>query len=117
DRPLRGSLLPRDESTVIELHRGLKPSFNIKKHPRHIDMHPHRFEKQRPVDAVEKGLDVQIKNPVVPPAPLSRHPKGILGRFSRPVPIGVWMKALLQLRLYAPFHHRLGVAVRDRRYT
>ncbi len=117
DRPLRRSLLPYDEGTIIELHRGLQPPFNTKEHPWRIDMHPHRFEEQLPVDAVEKGLDVRIKNIVVPPASLSRLTEGVLGRFARPLPIRVRIEALLRLRLYAPFHHRLSDAVRDRRYA
>ena len=92
--PLAAFPSPGSQGYHLEVHRGLEPPLDVEQHPRRLGVLPHRPQQQLPVDAVEKGLDVQVKNPVVPPAPLSRHPERFLRRLARPVPVGVWVKDL-----------------------
>jgi hypothetical protein len=79
DAPLRSPLLRINEGTIGKLYRSFKPSFYGEEHPWCIDVHSHRPHKQFPINAVEKALDVQVYDPVIPPAPLSCCAEGVLG--------------------------------------
>src|SRR5262249_13717172 len=59
------------------------------------------LEQQRPIDAVEEALDVEIKHPVGAPTPLTSHAHGIKCRSAGPVTIGIGMEHRLHPRRYS----------------
>src|SRR5665811_862172 len=77
-------------------------------------MFPYRPHQKLMVDAVKETLDVEVKNPVVSPAPLTCNPYGLNRRLLWPIPIRVRMEILLQDRLQASFDYRLGNTVCNR---
>ena len=79
-------------------------------------MFTHCPHEQISVDAIEKGPDIKIKHPGVPPAALTRHAYSFECRFARPVSLGVAVELRLHQRLQEPLDHRLGDAVGHRRY-
>src|SRR5580698_4749466 len=74
----------------------------------------HRPHQQFRIDAVKKGLNIKIKNPVTTPASLPCHADRIERRFARPVSIGIRVEAWLHHRFQMPFDHHLGDAISDR---
>ena len=63
-----------NQAAIFQLHRGFQPSFDVEKHPFAISMFPYRPQQKLMVDAVKEALDVEVKNPVVSPAPLTCRP-------------------------------------------
>jgi hypothetical protein len=51
------------------------------------------------VDVIEQPPDVELKYPIVPPAPLARDSDGVKRRFSRPIAVRVRQKYWVQVRL------------------
>jgi hypothetical protein len=74
----------------------------------------HRPHQQIRLDAVEEGLDVEIKYPGVAPAALPRHTDRIERRFAGSVSIGVVVESGFHQRFQEPFDNHLGNAVGDR---
>jgi len=73
------------------------------------------LEQQLPVDAVEVAFYVDVKHPIVAPAPLARRAHGIDCRTAGPVAIGVGVKHRLKTRLQITAGDFLGDAVCNRR--
>jgi hypothetical protein len=89
DHPsLRGPFIPMNQAAIFQLHRGLQPSFDVEKHPFAIGMFPCRPQQKLMVNIVKETLDVEVKNPVVSPAPLTCNPYGLYRRLPWPIPIG-----------------------------
>src|SRR6266481_6088581 len=59
------------------------------------------------VDVVEQTFYVELQNPVIFPAPLTRGSNRVQGRFPRSVAVGVWQEYGIQIRLYKLFDHHL----------
>src|SRR4030095_10902424 len=59
----------------------------------------------------EQTFDVELQNPVVSPAALTRDTDGIEGRFSRPIAIRVRQKDWIQIRLDKLLHNHLSHAI------
>jgi hypothetical protein len=70
-------------------------------------MLPYRLHQQIVRKIVEQPLDVELKNPIVPPASLARHPYRVQGRFTRPLAIGARQKDRFQVRLDQLLDHHL----------
>ena len=69
------------------------------------------------VDAVKETFDVEVKYPVVSPAPLTCNPYGLNRGLPWPIPPRVRMEMLFQNRLQVSFAYRLGNAVHYRWYS
>ena len=69
-----------------------QPSLDIQQHPAAVRVGTHRPHQQRVVDAVEEGLDIEIKYPIVPPATPAGRADRIERRASRAVAVGVGIK-------------------------
>jgi hypothetical protein len=67
----------------------------------------YRLHQQIVRKIVEQPLDVELKNPIIPPATLARHSYRTQGRFTRPVAIGVRQKDRFQVRLDQLLDHHL----------
>jgi hypothetical protein len=78
-------------------------------------MLPDRPQQQLPVDTVKEALDIQVKDPVVLPTPLTGDSHRPDGRLLWPISIGVRMEVFFQNRLQVSLDYRLGDAVCDRR--
>src|SRR5664280_613120 len=74
-------------------------------------MFPYRPHQQIMVDIVKESLDVEVKYPVVSPAPLTCNPYGLNRRLSWPIPIRVRIEIFFQDWLQVSFNYRLGNAV------
>ena len=70
----------------------------------------HRPHQQIGLDAVEKGLDVEIKDPIATPASLPRHAHSIERRFAGPVSVGILVEVRFHEWFQVPFDHHLGDA-------
>ncbi len=114
---LRRSLGPFHQGSVAELKRRCQPASEIKPHPFARRMFLQRPQKQRVVDIVEQALDVELENPIVPPATLARHCDGVQRGFPRPVAIRVWQEDRFEVRLKHLLDNHLRHAVRDCRDT
>jgi hypothetical protein len=80
-------------------------------------MAAHSTHQKFPVNFIKEASDVQVQHPVVTPASLPRHSQCILCRSAGAIPIGVSMEHRFQYWLQVPLNHRLGDAIRNRRYT
>ncbi len=78
-----------DLRAILHAHRCGQPSFDVEDRPWACHMLPNRPQQKRVVDVVEQTLDVEFQNPVVFPAPLSRHTDSIERRPSGPIAVGV----------------------------
>src|SRR5204863_5634886 len=96
-----------------ERPRSLTPSPGARS--RAVRMFADRLEQQRPIDAVEIALDVDIEHPVVPPASLTSLPEGLDRRPAGSVSVRVRMENRFQSGLQIPFDDLLGDSVADRR--
>jgi len=63
------------------------------------------------VDIVKETLDVEVKNPVVSPAPLSCNPYGLNRRLLWPIPIRIRMEILFQDRFQVSLDYHLCNAI------
>ena len=70
--------------------------------------------QQRPVDAVEEGLDIKIQDPPVTPASLPCHPDCIERRLAGSISIGILVEHRLHKRLQVSFDHHLGDTIGNR---
>lgn len=70
-------------------------------------MGPDRLQQEIVRKIVKQPFDVEFHNPVILPAPLTRHANGIQSRFSWPVAVGVWQKEGIQIRLNHLLYHHL----------
>jgi hypothetical protein len=68
-------------------------------------------------DVVEKTLDVQIDDPVMPPASLACLPHRFQRRLPGAIPIGIRMKEWFQQWLEFQFYHHLRDPIRNGRYA
>src|SRR5690242_11089211 len=80
---------PYDEATIGHLHGCFQPSLDVQQHPRTVRMLADCPHKQICLDTVEKGLDIKIEDPGVPPTSLPRRAHSIKRRFAGPVSIGL----------------------------
>jgi hypothetical protein len=62
DPALRRPSFPPDEIPVRQLHRCLQPSLDLQEHPRAIGVLARQPHEQFDADAVEEGLDVEIRD-------------------------------------------------------
>ena len=76
---LWGPLLPTALSAVSHLNRRSQPPFDIEHHPFTVGMFPYRPHQEVMIDCIKETLDIEIKHPVVTPAPLPCHSYGFLG--------------------------------------
>lgn len=74
-------------------------------------MFPDGPQQKLVVDIVEQSLDVELQNPIVLPAPLSRHAYGIESRFTGSVAVRIRQKDCVESRLNQLFDNRLCHAV------
>ena len=113
---LRSPSLPDDEATIRHLCRCLQPSLDVHQHPRAPRVLAHRPHQQRPVDAVEEGLDIKIQDPPLTPASLPCHADRIERRLAGSIPIGILVEHRFHKRLQVSFDHHLGDAISNRWY-
>jgi hypothetical protein len=66
------------------------------------------------INVIEEPLDVQVHDPVIPPAALAAHADCVQRRLLGPVAVAVGMEQGFHLRLQIPLHDHLGDPVRDR---
>jgi site-specific DNA recombinase len=114
DHPtLRRPSLPRSDAPVRHPLGRFQPSIDVQKHPRTIRMFADRTHKQIGINAVEKGLDIEIEDPWMPPASLPRHSDRIERRFVGSISIGIVVKVRFHERFQEPFDYHLGDAISD----
>jgi len=66
---------------------------------------------------VKQAFDVELQDPVVLPAPLTRNTHGIQSRFARSVTVGVRQEDGFQFRLNRLLDHHLRNPVADSGHT
>jgi len=66
---------------------------------------------------VKQSFDVELQDPIIFPAPLTRDAHGIQGRFSRPVTVRVRQEDGFQFRLNHLFDHHLRDPIADSGHT
>ena len=97
--PLRGSAIALDQATVLALQWRFEPPLNVQQDPAQVGVMSYRLQHQLPGDAVEERPDIQIQNPVIPPAALPAHPQRLMRRTARPIPIGILVEHRLHVGL------------------
>ncbi len=105
--PLRSPLLPRHDGPVRHDHRRDQPPGNAQQDPPLAGVVSDRLEQQGMRNGIEKGPDINIQHPVLPPAPLTAHGQGIMGAAPTTVPVAVRVEDRLQLLLQQ--HRRCGL--------
>src|SRR5215469_8319390 len=73
DRPLRSAFSRFHSRAIRQPHRHRQPSFDVEQHPRTVGVFAYRSHHEFMIDVIEKSLDVEIKHPVVTPAPQARY--------------------------------------------
>jgi len=63
------------------------------------------------INIVEQTFDVELQNPIEPPAALTRHADGIECRFTRSIAIRIRQKDWIQIRLDELLHNHLSHAI------
>ncbi len=89
------ALVTLHENTIRQLRRRLQPPLDVKERPRARCMPPNRAHQEPMIDRLEKALDVEVQHPIVAPASLPGHAKGVFRRFSWPVSVRVRMEVRL----------------------
>jgi site-specific DNA recombinase len=116
-RTLWGSFLSCDHGPVEHLHWGFQPPFDVQQDPPLVGVVSYRFEQQIMGNAIEKGPNIKIYNPVLFPAALSSHGQSVMSRAPRAVAVAVGMEDRLKLLLQQRRRCGLGYSVRDVRYA
>ena len=88
-RSLRGSLVSLNEGPVTAHEWGGKPPPHVEQDPGGVDDRLHRLDHEVPRHCVEELGDIEVDDPVLPPAPLPADPDRIEGGPSRSIAIGV----------------------------
>ena len=84
------------ETPILELHGRLEPALDVEQHPAARRVMTYGFEYELVVDAVKEPLNIEIEDPIRPPAPLASRTDRIDGRAPGTVSIRVLMKPGLQ---------------------
>ncbi len=84
---LRRPPVPRNKVAIFHHHGPRQPAFDVEQYPGASRVLAHRPQEQVVVDAVEETLDVDVDDPVIPPAPLTGRPDRIDRLASGPIPI------------------------------
>ena len=100
---------------VLILRRSFEPPFNIEHNPLFSGMLAHRPHHQFVGNVVKKAFDIQIKNPIKPPATLPGLSHRVMRGLERPVAIAVSMKEWFELWFQIPFDHHLSHPIRNGR--
>jgi len=72
--PLRGSAIPLDQAAVLALQWRFEPPLHVHQDPALIGVMSYRLQNEIPRDGIEKGPDVEIQHPVLPPTTLPADP-------------------------------------------
>jgi len=107
DAPLRRTLFSPYPRPVRHGHVRLEPTLDIEGYPGPVAMLAHGFHHELMIDVIEEARDVQVKYPVVAPAPIASSPQGLMRRAARPIPIRVCMEARLQQGLEPSLNYHL----------
>jgi len=59
-------------------------------------MVPDGFHQKPVIDVIEQSPDVELKNPIVPPATFAADIDRLMSRLSRSISIGIFMKMRFQ---------------------
>lgn len=97
--PLWGAAASLDYRSILLHHRRCQPSFDVEQRPCTRHMFPDGPQQELVIDVVEQSFDVELYNPIVLPAPLSRDAYGIESRFAGSVAIGIRQKDWVESQL------------------
>jgi hypothetical protein len=90
--PCGGPLLSGDKVSIRHLHRRFQPPVDVEQNPAFIGVVSYCFEQQIMRNAVEKGPDIKIQNPVLFPAAVSSYSQCVVGRTPRTIAVAVGME-------------------------
>src|SRR5215472_12428883 len=107
DSALRRALFPWDQSPVLFLHWCFEPALDVEYDPLLRGMLLHCPQQEILIEVVKEAFDVQVQNPVIAPASLSRLAHGIQCRLPRTISEGICMKHPFQYRLQSCLHNLL----------
>src|ERR1700740_951107 len=111
DTPLRGAARTLHFCPVLAFHWRLQPPFDVQQRPFALHVLSDSPQQEFVVDIVEQTFYVELENPIVSPATLTRDTYGIESRFSRSIAIRVCQKDWIQTRLDQLLHNRLSYAI------
>ncbi len=115
-RPLRGTSLPSNKSSIGHLHRRFQPPLDVQQNPPLLGVMSYRFEQQIMRHAVEERSDVKIQHPTLRPAASASHSQCVMGITPRTIAVAVGVED--RLKLLSQQHRRcgLGYPVSHRRH-
>src|SRR3984893_19132719 len=82
--PLRSSPRPLNELPIL-FHGHRQPSFDVEQRPFASHVSPDCLQQKIMRKIVKQPFDVELQDPIIFPAPLTRDAYGVQSRFSRPV--------------------------------
>ncbi len=115
--PLRRAFVPSYKCSIFHLSRSFQPPLNVQQNPLALRMLSDGAHDEGVIQIVKESFDIQIQNPVIPPASLPCYSHRFDCRLSRPVSIRVWMKMRFHLRLQIQLYHHLRNPVGYRGYS
>src|SRR3981081_1731586 len=78
---LRGTTRTLHPRSILEFHRRRQPSFDVEQRPFALHVLPDSPQQELVINIVEQTFDIELQNPVVSPAALTRYTDGIERRF------------------------------------
>jgi hypothetical protein len=114
---LKGAHIPLNECAIVFVATALSTSVPQKQHPSTFAMVAQRSHQEFMIDMIKQPLDVELYNPVITPASLTRFGNSIMSRLARPVAKGIFIKYGFKDRFQHPLHHGLSNPIQNSRYT